>query len=175
MAVNSFFHTSNVASIATEQSLYSDLIAEAIQIHGDDVFYIDRTIVAEDSVFGEDSLSIFKDAAKIEMYMENADGGFAGEREIMNQFGLQNLSEATFVVNKLRFQELTKQITIESGTSADTDGTGDVEEGGSILLESRTLESTTTKLEGSDFYVISETDATDSDRPLRVMQFIIQH
>jgi len=165
MAVNSFFHTSNVASIATEQSLYSDLIAEAIQIHGHDVFYIDRTIVAEDSVFGEDSLSIFKDAAKIEMYMENADGGFAGEREIMNQFGLQNLSEATFVVNKLRFQELTKQITIESGTSADTDGTGDVEEGGSILLESGTLESTTTKLEGSDFYVISETDATDSDRP----------
>ena len=165
MAVNSFFHTSNVASIATEQSLYSDLIAEAIQIHGHDVFYIDRTIVAEDSVFGEDSLSIFRDAAKIEMYMENADGGFAGEQEIMNQFGLQNLSEATFVVNKIRFQELTKQITIESGTSADTDGTGDVEEGGSILLESGTLESTTTNLEGSDFYVISETDATDSDRP----------
>ena len=164
MAVNSFFHTSNVASIATEQSLYSDLIAEAIQIHGHDVFYIDRTIVAEDSVFGEDSLSIFKDAAKIEMYMENADGGFAGEREIMNQFGLQNLSEATFVVNKLRFQELTKQITIESGTSADTDGTT-VEEGGSILLEAGTLALTTTDLEGSDFYIISETDATDSDRP----------
>ena len=50
MAVNSFFHTSNVASIATEQSLYSDLVAEAIQIYGHDVFYIDRTIVAEDSV-----------------------------------------------------------------------------------------------------------------------------
>ena len=102
MAVNSFFHTSNVASIATEQSLYSDLVAEAIQIHGHDVFYIDRTIVAEDSVFGEDSLSVFRDAAKIEMYIENGEGGFAGEREIMNQFGLQDLSEATFVVNKIR-------------------------------------------------------------------------
>ena len=157
MAVNSFFHTSNVASIATEQSLYSDLVAEAIQIHGHDVFYIDRTIVAEDSVFGEDSLSVFKDAAKIEMYIENGEGGFAGEREIMNQFGLQNLSEATFVVNKLRFQELTKQITIESGT--------DSEEGGSVLLEAGTLALTTTDLEGSDFYILSETDATDSDRP----------
>jgi hypothetical protein len=165
MAVNSFFHTSNVASIATEQSLYSDLVAEAIQIHGHDVFYIDRTIVAEDSVFGEDSLSVFKDAAKIEMYIENGEGGFAGEREIMNQFGLQDLSEATFVVNKIRFQELTKQITIESGTSADVDGTGDVEEGGSILLETGTLAETATDLEGSDFYIISETDATDSDRP----------
>ena len=157
MAVNSFFHTSNVASIATEQSLYSDLVAEAIQIHGHDVFYIDRTIVAEDSVFGEDSLSVFKDAAKIEMYIENGEGGFAGEREIMNQFGLQNLSEATFVVNKLRFQELTKQITIESGT--------DSEEGGSVILEAGTLALTTTDLEGSDFYILSETDATDSDRP----------
>ena len=133
MAVNAFFHTSNVAAISTEQSLYSNLVAEAIQIHGHDVFYMDRTIVAEDSILGGDTLSKFKDAAKIEMYMENADGGFAGEREIMNQFGLQNLSEATFVVNKLRFQELTKQITIESGTSADTDGTT-VEEGGSILF-----------------------------------------
>ena len=165
MAVNSFFHTSNVAAISTEQNLYSDLVAEAIQIHGHDVFYMDRTIVAEDTIFGEDTLSVFRDAAKIEMYMENADGGFAGEKELMNQFGLQNLSEATFVVNKTRFQELTKQITIESGTSADADSTGDVEEGGSILLEAGTLALTTTDLEGSDFYIISETDATDSDRP----------
>jgi len=165
MAVNAFFHSSNVVAISTEQSLYSNLIAEAIQIHGHDVFYMDRTIVAEDKILGGDTLSKFKDAAKIEMYMENADGGFAGEREIMNQFGLQNLSEATFVVNKLRFQELTKQITIEAGTSADVDGTGDVEEGGSILLEAGTLAETTTDLEGSDFYIISETDATDSDRP----------
>ena len=164
MAVNSFFHTSNIAAISTEQSLYSNLIAEAIQIHGHDVYYMDRTIVAEDSILGGDTLSKFKDAAKIEMYMENADGGFAGEREIMNQFGLQNLSEATFVVNKLRFQELTKQITIEAGTSIDVDGTT-AEEGGSILLEAGTLAETTTDLEGSDFYIISETDATDSDRP----------
>ncbi len=157
MAVNKHFHTSNVAAIATEQSLYSNLVAEAIQIYGHDVFYIDRTIVAEDTVFGEDSLSVFRDAAKIEMYIENGDGGFAGEREIMNQFGLQNLSEATFVVNKIRFQELTKQITIESGT--------DSEEGGSVLLEAGTLAAVSTDLEGSDFYILSETDATDSDRP----------
>ena len=157
MAVNSFFHTSNVAAISTEQSLYSDLVAEAIQIHGHDVFYMDRTLVAEDTILGEDSVSVFRDSSKIEMYMENADGGFAGEKELMDQFGLQNLSEATFVVNKLRFQELTKQITIESGT--------DSTEGGSILLESGTLAAITTDLEGSDFYILSETSATDSDRP----------
>ena len=156
MAVNSFFKTSNVAALATEQNLYSDLIKEAIQIYGHDVYYIDRTIVAEDTILGEDSLSVYRDATKIEMYMEDSDGGFAGEREIMNQFGLQNLSEATFVVNKERFQGKTKQITIESGT--------DSTEGGSILLEAGTLDSSS-KLEGSDFYIINETDADDEDRP----------
>jgi len=156
MAVNRHFHTSGVAAVTTEQNLYRDLITEAIQIYGHDVYYINRTLVAEDTVLGEDSLSVFRDATKIEMYMEDSDGGFAGEREIMNQFGLQNLSEATFVVSKERFQGKTKQITIESGT--------DSTEGGSILLESGSI-SSSIDLEGEDFYIINETDATDSDRP----------
>tara|TARA_R100000008_G_scaffold86382_1_gene79260 strand:- start:19 stop:1011 length:993 start_codon:yes stop_codon:yes gene_type:complete len=157
MAVNKHFHTSNVAAIATEQNLYRDLVTEAIQIYGHDVFYIDRTLVAKDNILGEDSLSVYRNAQKIEMYMENADGGFAGEREIVNQFGLQNLSEATFVVSKKQFQGKATQITIEEGTSS-----GD---GGSILLEDGT-DPATSKFEGSDFYLLLETDATDSDRPL---------
>ena len=156
MAVNKHFHTSNVAAIATEQNLYRDLVTEAIQIYGHDVFYIDRTLVAKDTILGEDTLSKFKNAQKIEMYMENADGGFAGEREIINQFGLQNLSEATFVVSKQQFQGKTTQITIEEGTSSGN--------GGSILLEDGT-DPSTSKFEGSDYYLLLETDATDSDRP----------
>ena len=112
MAVNSIFHTNNLHSIATERSLYSDLVKEAIQIFGHDVYYMDRTLVAEDSVLGEDSLSKFLHQHPIEMYMEDSEGGFAGEKELMSQFGLQNLSEATFVVNKERFQELDRQIQI---------------------------------------------------------------
>ena len=156
MAVNKHFHTSGVAAVATEQNLYRDLVTEAIQIYGHDVFYIDRTLVAKDTILGEDTLSKFKNAQKIEMYMEDADGGFAGEREIINQFGLQNLSEATFVVSKQQFQSKTTQITIEEGTSSGN--------GGSILLEDGS-DPTTSKFEGSDFYLILETDATDSDRP----------
>ena len=156
MAVNKHFHTSNVSAIATEQSLYADLVAEAIQIHGHDVYYLDRTLVAEDSVLGEDALSKFNTQSLIEMYMEDSGGGFAGERELMSQFGLQNLSEATFVVSKTRFQEKTKQIQIETGTDSTSSG--------SILLESGTL--STSKLEGDTFYIVNETDATDVDRPL---------
>ena len=163
MAVNTAFHTSNFTSIATERSLYSDLVKEAIQIYGHDVYYMDRTLVAEDTILGEDSLSKFRTQHPIEMYMEDADGGFAGERELMNQFGLQNLSEATFVVNKERFQELDRQIQIQDGT--------DTSSGGSIQLEAGTIDqssssSTLSTASGDNvFYILQDTAATDSDRP----------
>ena len=147
--------TTGQASSA-EQSLYANLIAEAIQIHGHDVYYLDRTLVAEDTVLGEDSLSKFNTQSLIEMYMENSDGGYAGEQEVITQFGLENLSEATFVVSKVRFQEKTKQIQIEDGTDSTSSG--------SILLESGSI--ATSKLEGETFYILNETDATDADRPL---------
>ena len=159
MAVNSFFHTSNVAALQTEKNLYADLVTEAIQIYGHDVYYLDRTLTAEDTLFGEDNLAKFTTQNKIEMYVENGEGGFAGEREMMTQFGLQNLSEITFVVSKTRFQDLTKQITIESGTDTLS---------GSIVLESGTLDSTVVDISGSyeSGFLIHETDASESDRPL---------
>ena len=163
MAVNSFFHTSNVASIATEKSLYSDLIAEAIQIYGHDVYYLDRTLVAEDTVLGEDNLSKFTTQHPIEMYIEDSEGGFTGDKELMSQFGLQDLSEITFVVNKVRFQDLDRQMQIESGT--------DTSSGGSILLEAGTIDQSsssttlTTVTGDNNFYIIQDTAATDADRP----------
>ena len=163
MAVNTAFHTSNLHSIATERNLYSDLIKEAIQIYGHDVYYMDRTIVAEDNILGEDSLSKYRTQHPIEMYMEDGDGGFAGERELINQFGLQNLSEATFVVNKERFKELDRQMQIEDGT--------DTSSGGSILFEAGSISQSsnssvlTTVTGDNNFYILQDTAATDSDRP----------
>jgi hypothetical protein len=159
MAVNSFFHTSNAHAISTEKNLYADLVSEAIQIYGHDVYYLDRTYTNEDTLFGEDNLAKFTTQNKIEMYVENGEGGFAGQREMMTQFGLQNLSEITFVVSKTRFQDLTKQITIESGTDTLS---------GSILLESGTLDSTVVDISGSyeSGFIVSEADSSDSDRPL---------
>ena len=163
MAVNSLFHTSNLHSIATERNLYSDLIKEAIQIYGHDVYYMDRTLVGEDMVLGIDSISQYKNQHPIEMYMEDAYGGFAGEKELMNQFGLQNLSEAIFVVNKERFQELDAQVQIESGT--------DTSSSGSLLLEAGSVDqsssaSTLTTVTGdNNFYIIQDIAVTDADRP----------
>ena len=162
MAVNKAFHTNNSTAITSEKNLYSDLVKEAIQIFGHDVYYIDRTTVAIDNVLGEDSLSKFTTQVPIEMYVENAEGGYEGEKELMTQFGLENRNELTLVVHKERFQDLTKQIQIES----DTDTTG-----GSILLESGTIDQSEdasvleTVTTGSDFYLLTETDAVSTDRP----------
>ena len=113
MATNSVFHTNNLAALKTEQNLYRDLIKEAIQIYGHDVYYVDRTTVAIDNILGEDALSKFTTQHPIEMYVEDAEGGYAGEKEIMSQFGLENRNEITLVVSKQRFQEMDSQITLE--------------------------------------------------------------
>ena len=164
MAVNSIFHTNNKNSILTERNLYKDLIKEAIQIYGHDVYYVDRTLVARDNVLGEDSLSKFTTQHPIEMYIEDASGGFAGEKEIMTQFGLENRNEITFVVNKKRFQELDRQITLEDGT----DSTG-----GSILLEGGTLDQTTSFSQlttiTQSFIFIDGTDSSSSDAEDKIM------
>jgi hypothetical protein len=150
MAVNKHFHTNGVSAIASEQSLYADLVSEAIHHRGHSVYYLDRTLVAEDTVLGEDSLSKFNNQATIEMYMEDSALGYGGERELLTQFGLQNLSEATFIVSKTKFQDKTKQIEIEEGTDSTS---------GAIQLESGTVTNSTIS------YIINETDATDADRP----------
>ena len=161
MAVNTAFHTNNLHSLATERSLYQNLLKEAIQIYGHDVYYVNRTTVALDNVLGEDALSKFTTQHPIEMYVENAEG-FGGDKEIINQFGLENRNEITFVVSKERFQEMDSQIELEDGT--DTTG-------GSILLESGSVSqdgnsSILTTLDGDNFYIIMDTATTDADRPL---------
>ena len=161
MAVNTAFHTNNLHSLATERSLYQNLLKEAIQIYGHDVYYVNRTTVALDDVLGEDSLSKFTTQHPIEMYVENAEG-FGGDKEIISQFGLENRNEITFVVSKERFQEMDSQIELEDGT--DTTG-------GSILLESGSVSqdnnsSILTTVDGDNFYIIMDTATTDADRPL---------
>ena len=162
MAVNSAFHTSNLSSIASERTLYQNLIKEAIQIYGHDVYYMDRQSVNEDTLFGEDTLNQFNTQHPIEMYVEDGEG-YGGDKEIMTQFGLENRNEITFVVSKERFQDLDRQVQIESGT--DTTG-------GSILLETATIDQVgnssilTTVSGDNNFYIIQDTAATDADRPL---------
>ena len=188
MATNSVFHTNNLAALKTEQNLYRDLIKEAIQIYGHDVYYVDRTTVAIDNILGEDALSKFTTQHPIEMYVEGAEGGYAGEKEIMSQFGLENRNEITFVVSKQRFQEMDSQVTLEDGT--DTTGgsilleAGSInqsalsatlstvtksfifnEDGDNIVLEEDSTTFLLSEESGSEFYILMDTATTDADRP----------
>ena len=150
MSVNKFFHDSNKTSISAERDLYKNLVKEAIQIHGHDVYYVNRTFVNEDTIFGEDTSSTFSESQLIEMYVENAEGGLEGEKELVSKFGLDIKDEVTFVVSKERFQDITKQIVLESGTT---------ETFGAVLLEDETTTS-------ESAYLVNEDESTDADRPL---------
>ena len=165
MAVNRAFHTNNVAALTTEQNLYRDLVKEAIQIYGHDVYYVDRTTVALDSILGEDSLSKYTTRHPIEMYVEEAEGGYQGEKEIITQFGLENRNEITFVVSKQRFQEMDSQITLEDGT---------VSTGGSILLEagsiSRSSLSAVLDTPTKSFVQLNGTDSSSSNSGDKIIQ-----
>ena len=88
-----------------EQTLYEDLIVEQLKVFGHDVYYLPRTLVKEDSLFGEDVLSKFDDAYGIEMFMEQVEG-FGGEKELVSKFGLEIRDEATFVVSRRRWISL---------------------------------------------------------------------
>ena len=96
-----FYFTEKVRS---EQLLYEDLVIEALKIYGSDVYYLPRTTVNEDVLFGEDPASSFDNAFKIEMYIDNIEG-FDGEGDLFTKFGVEIRDEATFVVSRARWKK----------------------------------------------------------------------
>lgn len=145
MPVNRYF---NQYDHAREQDLYEDLIIEAIKQYGVSVRYVPRTIVREDHLFGEDTLSIFDDAIEVEVYLKSVDG-FEGEGHFLSKFGIEIRDEATFTISKKRFdQSRSEKLTTEVGynillETADTtvpsrQYLSDVYEGHSLLLEANT-------------------------------------
>ena len=101
MPTNHYFSRGTI----NEQYLYEDLIIEAMQIYGHDVFYLPRTLVNKDQFFGEDALSKFSDSYMIEMYMDTVEG-YEGEKEIITRFGLEIRDETTFTVSRRRWLDL---------------------------------------------------------------------
>ena len=93
MPTNHFFSKGTI----NEQYLYEDLVIEALQIYGFDVYYLPRTLIDKDQLFGEDPLSKFNDSYLIEMYMDTVEG-FQGEKEIITRFGLEIRDETIFTV-----------------------------------------------------------------------------
>jgi len=104
MPVNHYFQGGNGIGNDSEKRLYEDLIIEGLKIYGHDLYYLPRTLVNQDLILGEDTLSKFDDSYLVEMYIETTEG-FQGEQELINKFGLEIRDDTTFVIAKRRWQD----------------------------------------------------------------------
>ena len=55
MATNLYFSQ----KVKSEQNLYEDIIIESLKIYGQDVYYLPRDLVNEDTILGDDPVSSF--------------------------------------------------------------------------------------------------------------------
>ena len=98
MATNPYFTQGTTG----EQDLQQSLVDEQIKMFDKNVYYIPRTLVKTDSVFGEDTMSKFEGAFEIEAYVED-NTGFRGDGDMFSKFGVQIADQATFVISRTRF------------------------------------------------------------------------
>lgn len=107
MPINHFIQPHNEAS---EQTLVEELIIEAIQINGVDVYYLPMTRVGEDALMNEISYARFKDAYTIEVYIKSY-SNFEGDGNFLSKFGLEVRDQIEITMARRRFQECVGQFT----------------------------------------------------------------
>ena len=103
-------------AVKSEQDLHEDLVVESLRFYGHECFYLPRTIVDEDELFGEDTSSKFGDAYQVEMYIENTEG-FEGEGDLLSKFGVEVRDQATFVLSRRTWQRF---ISLDSNLATST-------------------------------------------------------
>lgn len=116
MATNAYIRPQT--GFQTEHNLYESMVIENIQISGNDVVYIPRTLSDSfDQIFGEDILSSFESYATIEMWLQDF-AGYGGESEMLSKFGMEIRDTATFIVSRKRFGEVCTPIAPETRDEA---------------------------------------------------------
>ena len=111
--------------VRSEQNLFEDIIIESLKIYGQDLFYLPRDIVNEDTIFGQDVPSTFNSSYRIEMYIDNIEG-FEGEGDLFSRFGVEIRDECTFVVSRRRWKQTVDRY--------DNDITGDRPREGDLIF-----------------------------------------
>ena len=100
-------HFNQYTPVKQEQNLVEDLVIESIKIYGVDGYYLPRTDVNLDKIYGEDASMIFDDALELELYIKSFEG-FQGQEDFLSKFGLQIDESITFVVAQKRFTQSLK-------------------------------------------------------------------
>lgn len=87
-----------------EQELLEDLIIEAIQMYGQDMYYIPRKLNNYDPIFGEDDNSSYESSYMVELYIKSVDG-FEGDGTFLSKFGLEIRDRVTFTIARRVFED----------------------------------------------------------------------
>jgi hypothetical protein len=109
VATNFYLHNFPANQITQEQLLVEDLVIEALQWSGMDVYYLPVSSESEteiDYLFGDHQLKEYRRAYPIEMYLENVTG-MDGEGDFISKFGLEIRDEMSFLVSRRRFKQTT--------------------------------------------------------------------
>ena len=88
----------------SEQRLVQDLVNEHLQLFGQDILYLPRKIVNENTVIREVTASKFDDSFRLEAYLVNTDG-FGTPSDVLTKFGVKDQDEITLVVSKERYDD----------------------------------------------------------------------
>ena len=99
MTTNFYF---NNFSNSQEQVLIEDLVLESIRVYGHDMYYCPRTLVAKDDIYGEDTLSEYKTAYYIDLYIKNVDS-YEGDGNFLSKFNLEIRDQMTLTVSVRNF------------------------------------------------------------------------
>lgn len=86
-----------------ENDLVADLIEEAIEQRGMQVRYILRDMLNPDQVFGESTMSEFKEGYQVPMFIESIEH-FNGNGDIFDEFGINKVDSSIFQVGERTFK-----------------------------------------------------------------------
>jgi hypothetical protein len=101
-----------------EQQLLESLIVESIKIYGYDVYYLPRTLVEKDTIYGEDPSSRYDTNYGIEMYIKSVDG-FQGDGDFLSKFNLEIRDSVIFTVARKTFMD---EVATTEGTVRPNEG-----------------------------------------------------
>jgi hypothetical protein len=85
-----------------EQDLIESLINESLSIYGHTVYYLPRTLVKKDDIYGEDTLSSYNNSYEIDMYIKSYDS-YEGDGTFLSKFNLEIRDSVTFTIARRAF------------------------------------------------------------------------
>jgi len=88
-----------------EETLLQNFEVESIQIYGQDLQYLPKTLVNYSKLYGEDPQRAFLSKYTIEAYPDNLQG-WGGDLNFINKEGLNIEKQMVFVISKRRFDEV---------------------------------------------------------------------